>query len=204
VGIDPPAEWSTIADQLVLPMRDDGVVLDHDGYDPSAPKGATPGTLAGIFPVGYELAPEVERATLDFYLSMWKDYVGNPMLSALYGAWSARAGDRAQAARLLDEGYAKFVSPRFMNVHEWRDDRFPDKPPAGPFFANLGGFLLDCYYGFPGLTISAAPPDRWCAREVVLPAGWDCIEVERLYARGSAWRLVAEHGAERATLSSVD
>jgi hypothetical protein len=35
----------------------------------------------------------------------------------------------------------------------------------------------------------------------VLPAGWDAIEVERMWARGREARLVAQHGAEHATIA---
>jgi hypothetical protein len=203
VGLDPPRAWADIADHLVLPMKGD-VVLDHDGYEPSEEKGATPGVLAGIFPMGYELDPRVERATTEFYLSLWKDYIGSPMLSALYGTWAARIGDREQAALLLDEGYAKFVSPRFANVHEWRDDRFPEQPPAGPFFANLGGFLLNCYFGLPRLRITNGPPSNWGEAPVVLPTGWERIEIERVWVRGGPHRVVAEHGADRTIVEPTD
>ncbi len=205
VGCSPPSVWQRIADDIVLPLderRD--VILDHDGYQPDEEKGATPATLAGFFPFGYEAERKVERATIEFYLSMWKEYVGQPMLSALYGVWAARIDDRALAARLLDEGYAKFVSPRFLNTHEYRDDKFPDQPVAGPFYANLGGFLMSCYFGFPGIEIGADEPVRWARRPVVLPEGWDCIEVDRLWVRGRPARLVARHGAERAELTFAD
>ena len=64
-------------------------------------KGATPDPLMGLFPLGLEFAPEQERATLDLYLGKADDYIGSPMLSALYGVWAARSGDRKLAAKLL-------------------------------------------------------------------------------------------------------
>jgi hypothetical protein len=206
LGINPPARWEDIADDLVLPYNDDGsVVLDHDGWNPGEEKGATPSTLAGIFPIGYnKLDPAVERSTIEYYLGLWEDYIGSPMLSSMYGAWAARIGDRDRALHLLDEGYAQFVSPRFMNVHEYRDDKFPEMTPAGPFFANLGGFLIDCYFGFPGIRMHEGPPEEWWERPVVLPAGWDCIEVERMWARGRPYRMSARHGAAHASIEPLD
>ena len=59
-------------------------------------------------------------------------YVGSPMLSALYGVWAARAGDRKLAAKLLDQGYAAFMADRFLQTLEYRRDRFPEQPMAGP------------------------------------------------------------------------
>ena len=50
-----------------------------------------------------------------------------------------------------------------MNTHEYRADKFPEQPVAGPFFANLAGFLLNCYFGFTGLSIESDDPEKWCA-----------------------------------------
>jgi hypothetical protein len=201
LGYDAPATWMAVADGLVVP-RDarTGVILNHDGYTPDEEKGATPGALAGLFPVGYPVDERVERATLAYYLDLADQYIGSPMLSALYGVWAARTGDRERAARLLEEGYARFVCDRFLNTHEYRADRFPDQPPAGPFFANLAGFLLGCLQGLAGLSIGPGEPASWCARPVAMPAGWDGIEVERLWVRGRPAHLLARHGDARARL----
>jgi len=163
-------------------------------------KGATPAVLCGLFPLGYPASPDVRRATTDFYLAMADDYVGSPMLSALYGAWAAQAGDRVQAIRLFDEGYAKFVSPRFMNTHEYRQDRFPEQPVAGPFTANIGAFLTSLLYGLTGLRIDGDDPSQWPRHAPTMPDGWDGIEVEQIWVRGRSAHLTARHGTPRATL----
>jgi hypothetical protein len=115
------------------------------------------------------------------------------MLSALYGAW-APAGDRALALKLLDEGYAKFESGRFGQILEYRPDRFPEQPRAGPFFANMGGFLSSLLLGFPRLEPGEGEPETWAKAPVILPAGWEAIEIDRLWVRGRPMRLVARHG----------
>ncbi|HVV35444.1 MAG TPA: hypothetical protein VHC63_02490 [Acidimicrobiales bacterium] len=200
LGVDAPAAWRSMRDGLVLPVRDN-VVVDHDGYDPDEEKGATPAALAGVFPLGYTLHPEVEAATLRFYLDMADEYVGSPMLSALLGAWAARAGDRAEATRLFDEGYAKFCSSRFNVMHEYRHDRFPEQPVSGPFLANAAGFLMALLYGLPGIAVGPGEPASWCARPVAMPDAWDGIEVERLWVRDAPMSLHACHGDARARLT---
>ena len=87
------------------------VIIDHDGYHRRVEKGATPAAVCGLFPLGYQAAPAVRDATIRFYLDMADDYVGSPMLSALYGAWAAMLGDRTASARLFDEGRKR--------VREW-------------------------------------------------------------------------------------
>jgi len=149
--------------------------------------------LMGVFPLG-NLEEDVAQATLDFYLARARDYIGSPMLSALYGVWAARAGDRALSLKLLDEGYARFATGRFCQILEYRPDKFPEQPQAGPFFANMGGFLTSLLYGFPGLQPGWGDADAWARYDVVLPKGWRAIEVERLWLKGKPRRLVAELG----------
>jgi hypothetical protein len=103
----------------------------------------------GVYPLGFDLEPEVEAATLKSYLCLREGYIGSPMLSALYGVWAAYTGDRALSAKLMEDGYGRFCVGRFMQTLEYREDVFPEQPRAGPFFANLGGFILGLLTGFP-------------------------------------------------------
>jgi protein-glucosylgalactosylhydroxylysine glucosidase len=199
LGYRCPPEWTEIMNKLVLAIDNKhGVIQSHDGFDPLQEKGATPEPLAGLFPFGFQVEQHVERATIEYYLKLASEYIGSPMLSSLYGVWAAWIGDRSLSARLLDEGYARFSWGHFSQVLEYRPDKFPDQPPAGPFFANLGGFLMSCLYGLPGLRLGAGEPESWCWRPVILPAGWDAIEVDRIWVRGRPARLIARHGDERA------
>jgi trehalose/maltose hydrolase-like predicted phosphorylase len=186
------AQWREIAGHLKLPIRD-GVLVSHDAFRQNEEKGATPSPLMGLFPLDV-LDAELSRATLDYYLPLAQDYIGSPMLSAFYGVWAARKGDRRLALKLMDEGYGQFVTGRFLQTLEYRPDRFPEQPQAGPFFANMGGFLMSLLLGFPGLKISNDAPETWPQHDVVLPTGWKAIEVERLWVRGRPARLIAQHG----------
>jgi len=185
-------QWRQIATHLKLPLRD-GVLVSHDDYRVNEEKGATPSPLMGIFPLG-NLTGDVARATLDFYLPRAKDYIGSPMLSAFYGVWAARAGERALSLKLLEEGYARFAAGRFCQILEYRPDKFPEQPQAGPFFANMGGFLTSLLYGFPGLQPGWDDAEAWPRHTVMLPKGWRAIEVDRLWLKGNPVRLVAEQG----------
>jgi protein-glucosylgalactosylhydroxylysine glucosidase len=90
-------------------------------------------------------------------------------------------------------------------VHEYRPDRFPDEPVAGPFYANLSGFLLACMYGLSHLRLSPGLPASWCREgPVVMPTLWEGVEVERVWAHGQPHHLVARHGDERARLEALD
>jgi len=78
--------------------------------------------------------------------------------------------------------------------------RYPEKPQAGPFFANLGAFLMGLTYGLPGIRLGPGEPHEWACRPVVLPEGWRSIEIERAWVRMQPARIVARHGAERAAI----
>jgi hypothetical protein len=198
-----PDAWSEVEAGLgVAPSTETGAILSHDGYHPLEEKGATPGPLAALFPVWWDMPPDVERATLDYYLGKAEGYIGSPMLSALYGVWAAWRGDRRLALRLYEEGYAELVGPRFLQTLEQSPTRYPEKPPSGPFFANLGGFLMGLIYGLPAIRIGPDEPSTWPSRPVVLPEGWRSIEIERAWVRSRPARIVAEHGAERALIET--
>jgi trehalose/maltose hydrolase-like predicted phosphorylase len=201
LGHTVPSAWPALIAGLDVPKsRDLGAVMSHDGFHPREEKGSTPGPMFGVFPFGYELDPATERATIDYFLSLAPGYIGSPMLSPLYGVWAAWAGDRRASARLLAQGYADLVVGRFLQTLEQLPENEPDKPRAGPFFANIGGFLMGLLTGLPALSIGPGEPETWPSRPVILPAGWRGIEVERLSVRRQPARLIARHGAERAEI----
>jgi trehalose/maltose hydrolase-like predicted phosphorylase len=200
MGQDPPAAWLRVAEGLSPPLRSDGAIAMHEDHRKDEEKGSTPAPLMGLFPYWDDVEPATADKTLRFYLDLWEDYVGSPMLAALYGTWAAWAGDRDLSLKLLDEGYGRYMSGRFLQTLEYRLDKMPGGAAAGPFFANIAGFLTGLLFGMPGLRPDAGPPEAWPCRPVVLPAGWQAIEVDRLWVRGQRARLVARHGAERAEL----
>jgi len=200
IGADIPAAWRSALNSLYLPRRADGVIPSHDGFRIDEPKGATPSPLAGLFPMDYPATDRERKATLDFFLAHWRDYVGSPMLPAFYPAWAAMAGDRQLALDLFEEGYATYDAGRFHQCLEYRVDHPDSKVPAGPFLANIGAMLMTMLFGLPGLQVSGESPEAWAKRPVVLPAGWSSIQVERLWVREKPMRLVADHGSTRARL----
>lgn len=201
LGETPRAAWGETLAHLYLPRRSDGAIASHDDFRIDEPKGATPSPLAGLFPYDYPATETERRRTLDLYLTHWRDYVGAPMLPALYPVWAAMAGDRDLALTLFEEGYAAYDHPRFHQCLEYRLEHVDEAVAAGPFFANLGGMLLGLVFGYAGLVIDDGDPKNWPRRPVVLPKGWTSIEIERLWVRGRPARLVARHGSDRAELT---
>ena len=196
-----PARWENIADRIVLPFDSQrGIILNHEGYHPDEDKGETPEALAGFLPLGFKPDPEVKRRTIEYYLQFADRYAGAPMLSAMLGVYAAWTGDRARALDLFERGYADFIVEPYTITTEFSPSVFPDQPVAGPFSANIGGFLMACLYGLPSIHPTSGTAASWCRSPVVLPQGWDAIHVEQVWARMEPMRMVAEHGAKRARL----
>jgi hypothetical protein len=202
LGEDVDPQWAAIAGKLVIP-RDARTrsLRSHDGHRLTETKGATPDPLAGLFPLGYQTDERTEAATIRAYLEVADEYLGSPMLSALYGVWAAWTGDRARSLALFERGFARFTTGRFLQTLEYDPAVFPEQGRAGPFFANLSGFLQGLLFGLPGLHIDGGDAQRWPRRRVVLPTGWNAIEVDRVWVRGRPARLTARQGAERAELA---
>jgi trehalose/maltose hydrolase-like predicted phosphorylase len=197
--------WQTIADELVMPVDTEmGVIGNHDGYRSDEMQSSTPDAAAALFPLDFQVEPELERKTLDFYLRLADRYAGQPMLSSMLGVYAARLGDRDRSLAMFEWGYGDFVVEPFTITTEYSPNYFPDHPKAGPFTANLGGFLTGCLYGLPGLRLNGDDPHTWFERPVVLPARWDAIHVDRVWVRGQAMTLDAVHGEERARFGPAD
>jgi hypothetical protein len=197
--------WQTIADGIVIPNDPElGIISNHDDYRPDEEQGATPEAAAGLFPVGFQVDPETERRTLKYYVSLADKYAGQPMLSAMLGVYGARLGDRAAALDLFEKGYGQFVIDPYTITTEYSPTAFPDHPRAGPFTANLGGFLTSCLYGLTGMQLSSGDPATWFRRKVILPTGWDAIHSDSVWVRGRPVSLHAAHGDDRGQFGGGD
>jgi trehalose/maltose hydrolase-like predicted phosphorylase len=200
LGEAPPALWEEIADGLVITRATGGHIVNHDGFRIDRRLGETPEGAAGIWPMGYRVAPDVEQATFRYATTVQAPrYAGVPMLSGFLAYYAAAAGLPDHATELLETGYANFIDEPFLETDEFTKLR-PDLPRAAPMFANIGAYVMTLVYGYPGIRIGPGDPASWCERPVVMPPGWRSIEIERVWARGSAWSLEARRGAPAATL----
>lgn len=71
------------------------------------------------------------------------------------------------------------------------------------FVTFAGHMLKQLTIDFPQLKIESDDPEQWTANIVMLPEGWDKIEVERVWIQDRPARMVAEHG-KRTVLHWLD
>jgi hypothetical protein len=201
LGEEPRRLWHEIADGLVLPSTARGRhIPNYDEYRVDQLKAGTPEAAAGIFPMGYDVPDDIEKATFRYAVEQQAPrYVGTAMLSAFLPYYAARAGLPAQARDLLGTGYGNFITQPFLETDEFSSTA-PDKPRTGPMFANIGGFLTTLLFGYPGLKLGPGAPETWARRPVVLPAGWKAIHVDRLWMRGEERSLHAVAGRPSAMI----
>lgn len=198
-GSVPPPQWSDIAENMFLPIDPQTkALLKHEGYRYEGGV-CVPETMNLYFPYGYTHSPEVDEATYRFHLGLAHTYVGYPMESANYAVWACRKGERELALSLLEEGTAARIVEPYLQMLECAP-RFGNPQQHTYFLTGAGALLTALLLGFTGVHLDAGEPQGWARHPVVLPEGWEALEVERIWARGEPMRLVARHGAHRAQI----
>jgi hypothetical protein len=203
LGGEPPPAWTAIAEGMFYPLDPaTGAVLQHEAFEY---KGGIycPTTMMLYFPFGWNHSPAVDAATYAANLKLIPTYLGMPMMGANCAVWAARAGRRDLALEFFEKGCgAKMVEPFAQHVECTMGEFSGGNKTL--FLTDLGGFLNAVLLGLTGLQLGPGDPASWARHSVVLPEGWEAVQVERLWARGRPWRLSAPHGATRATLHPCD
>ncbi len=209
-GLGERKKWLEIADRMYLPVREDGIMEQYEGM-PEKPQ-QHPTSLMAYFPYGYE--DENMHKTFDYYITHdMFDYCRYPMLSGFLGVYPAWNGDRKTALKFYEEANLTFFCEPFHSSTEWSirnpADRVEMSRPVGTNFITARGSLLSglimgltkmCpWKGTVGGDIS-----EWFGEDIVLPEGWTKLEVGKVYIRGKAYHITAEHGAKRAVLEEIE
>lgn len=105
--------------------------------------------------------------------------------TAATAATAAWLGDRARARTLFNLSWKADWIPPFGMIKEMPAETY------GCFLTTCGSLLQTALLGFTGLRIRETD---WSAYPAVLPEGWTRIEVDRIWVRGKAKRLVAQNG----------
>ena len=170
-----------------------------------------PTSLMAYFPYGYTDGNQAK--TFDYYINHnMFDYCRYPMLSGFLGVYPAWNGDRETALKFYEEANLTFFCEPFYACTEWSikdpaDRADPAKPLATSFITARGSLLSGLIMGLtkmcPWRGTENGSPDEWFGEKIVLPAGWTKLTVGKIYIRGKAYRLTAEHGAEKAVLEEI-
>ncbi len=204
MGLRPPALWKSIEQEMYLPVDPKtNVMLKHDSYEYKEGM-CVPETMGGFFPFTYKHSPEVDKATARYHLDKAETYMGMPMFSALYGVWACREGERSLARRFFESGILTHVVPPFMQFNETAVNiahlGVCGDATTTVFLTNPAGFLMSCLYGLTGIQLDGDDPHQWGKFPIVMPEGWEKIEIERVWIHGRPARLSAKHGDDHAKI----
>lgn len=203
LGLTPPAAWSKVADGMFIPI-DPGsrIIQKHDAYEYTGGM-CMPEPLIGYFPFNYKHSPEVDQATSRYYLDLAETCHGLPahVGPVLSGVIAARNGERDLARRFFD-GFKGFVVEPYHQLNECFTGHYGN-PTSTIFTTNAGTFLLTLMIGLTGLELDGGAPEEWAKFPVIMPEGWEGIEIERIWVRGEPATLRAMHGDERATITPI-
>lgn len=210
LGLGKREKWLEIADGLVIPVREDGVLAQYENMPERDAQAST--TLMSYFPYGYTDSsdPENDRRTYEYYITHGMEgYCRYPMLSGFLGIFPAWLGDRETSLKFYELANLTFFCEPFHSCTEWSiadpQDRIEMSRPVGTNFITARGSLLAGL--IMGLTKICpwkgkvnAPIEEWLGEDIILPEGWNKLTVGRVSIRGKDYRIEAENGAKRAKL----
>lgn len=213
LDITAPPAWDKAAKAMYIPVDEhNGVILpfspetlmrrfegriDRDQAVANAPVagGYTINSTQLLFFHDPSVAPELYRRTWEYEESLRPKRPPEPSVPASVrapgfttpplAAISAFFGDRQKALDLFHLAMTEYAVQPYWISKEYRAYR------DGNYLMNQASLLLAAIYGFTGLRISDGD---WRKYPASLPSTWTRIEMDRLWIRGKAYRLVAEHG----------
>ncbi len=210
LGYGEKKKWLTIADKMILPVSEDGVMMQYEGVPERERAFAT--ALMAYFPYGY--TDENMTKTIDYYINHdMLAFCRFPMQSGTMGIFPAWNGDRDTALRFFEEANLTFFCQPFCSHVEWSIG-VPEKrvdmssPMKTNFITARGSLLMGLMMGLtkmcPWKGQIGGDINEWFGDNIVLPTGWNKITVGKIYLRGKAYKLTAEHGAKRAVLEELE
>ncbi len=210
LGFGKREKWLEIADKMFLPVREDGVMEQFEGMPEQDEQHVT--SVMSYFPYGYE--DENMVTTMKYFITHGMyEYCRYPMLSGFLGVYPAWCGDRETSLKFYEKANLTFFCEPFHSSTEWSiqnpaDRVDPTRPMVTNFITARGSLLSGLVMGLtkmcPWKGDVDGSVDAWFGKNIVLPAGWEKITVGKIYIRGKAYRLTAEHGADRAVLEEIE
>ena len=210
LGFGEKKKWLDIADNMVLPVNEDGIMMQYEGVPEREAAFAT--ALMAYFPYGY--TDENARKTIDYYIN--HDIIAFcrfPMQSGTMGVFPAWNGDRDMALKCFEEANLTFFCEPYCSHVEW-SIRNPEQrvgmstPMKTNFITARGSLLMGLIMGLTKMCPWRGSIDgdlsEWFGEDIVLPRGWNKITVGKVYLKGKAYRLIAEQGAKRAVLEEIE
>jgi len=198
VGAKAPTSWGKIRDSLVLPIDSSkNVILPYDqSLSPSSTRYSS-GHMDFLTLHDPPLAFDLLRNTHNYeerlgaVSALPNTTIG--FASAAVAATAAFLGDRRRAAELFQQSWKDVWLEPFGMIREAPAQDY------GCFLTNFGSLLQTVMLGFTGIRVREGD---WTKYPASLPAGWQRIEMDRIWVKGEPRRLIAIDGAPARLLAS--
>jgi trehalose/maltose hydrolase-like predicted phosphorylase len=182
LGLPANPRWQQVADGLVIPRDDAGMILEYSGYAGRPAKQAD--TLLLLFP-GEMPLPRAEQERMFRYYVDRTIQSGPAMTESVHAVIAARLGQPEEAYRRFRLSVDPFVRPPF---HSFSEKRTRDHMH---FLTGAAGSLQAVLYGFAGLHLqdSTTPVFR-----PQLPPAWSALTLRNFHWRGKRYDVVIHRG----------
>jgi len=195
VAAHAPSSWGKIRDAFVLPIDNSKkIVQPYDNPPPPSSSSYSMGQMDFLTVHDLPIDIELLRRTHAFEQGVRREKEAGAPAGSVFSIGFAEAAVSATAAFLGDKQRALELFHRsWKNV--WLEPfgmiREAPSQDYGCFITNCGSLLQTVMLGYTGLRISEGD---WRKYPASLPAGWNRIEIDRIFVRGEAKRLIATDG----------
>ena len=181
----PPDSWAKLARAMVIPIDEArNIILPYD--HPPQGRQYSLGNMAMLTVHDPPLSEQLLKNTYVYEKNLRGSHprgIGFSMDAE--AATAAFFGDRSEAAQLYRQSWQSvWVEPYGMIKEAAGED-------YACFLTNFGSLLQTAMLGFTGIRVTHP---GWAKYPATLPEGWDKLEIERVWVRGEAKRLVAVNG----------
>jgi len=166
LDIEPNAEWSVVADKIIIHKFPDGTTMEHSKYDGDIIKQADVNLLA--YPLNIVNDEETLLKDLKYYEPKIAEE-GPAMSKSIFAVIYARLGDVEEAFRLFKESYEPNKRPPFGALSESATSNNPY------FVTGAGGMLQTVLFGFGGLHLTE---DGIIQVNPILPTEWKSLTLK--------------------------
>jgi len=171
LGHGTPAVWKEISEGLFFDRMDNGVTLEHKGYDGAEIKQADVNLLA--FPLQVITDRRQMMLDLDYYSGKVPQKNTPAMTQSMFSVICSRCGDAPQAWKWFVDSYRPNALPPFGVLAEF-------KGGTNPYFATgAGGSLQAVIFGFAGLDFAPGGGVTQL-RNHALPPHWKRLTIKGL------------------------
>jgi protein-glucosylgalactosylhydroxylysine glucosidase len=201
VGAQAPTSWSKIREAFVLPVDSTKKIIQpYDNPPPASSKSYSTGQMDFLTVHDVPIDIELLRSTHAFEETIRREREASSrgagiaigFAEAAISATAAFLGEKRRALELFHQSWRNVWLEPFGMIREAPSQDY------GCFLTNYGSLLQTVMLGFTGLRISEGD---WRKYPASLPLGWGKIEIDRIFVRGEAKKLMATDGAPAKLLS---